>query len=94
MAEIIKRTESAANVVRTIRTAPRFMPRKERRKNVDNVNVITQAISTLGFPIAMCAALFWYMIQQRKQHEEESEKWQQALNNNTAILKKLYEKLG
>jgi preprotein translocase subunit YajC len=61
---------------------------------VDNVNVITQAISTLGFPIAMCAALFWYMIQQRKQHEEESEKWQQALNNNTAILTKLYEKLG
>nr|DAL84508.1 MAG TPA: hypothetical protein [Caudoviricetes sp.] len=32
MAEIIKRTESAANVVRTIRTVSRFMPRKERRK--------------------------------------------------------------
>ena len=60
---------------------------------MEYANTVTQIISTLGFPIAMCVALFWYMIQQRKQHEEESEKWQQALNNNTAILTKLYEKL-
>ena len=53
-----------------------------------------QIVSTLGFPIAMCVALFWYMIQQRKQHVEESEKWQQALNTNTAVLTKIYERLG
>ena len=61
---------------------------------MENANVITQIVSTLGFPIAMWVALFWYMIQQRKQHVEESEKWQQALNNNTAVLTKIYERLG
>lgn len=61
---------------------------------MENANVITQFVSTLGFPITMCVALFWYMIQQRKQHVEESEKWQQALNNNTAVLTKIYERLG
>ena len=61
---------------------------------MENANIITQIVSTLGFPIAMCVALFWYMIQQRKQHIEESEKWQQALNNNTAVLTKIYERLG
>lgn len=61
---------------------------------METVNTITQIVSTLGFPVAMCLALFWYMIQQRKQHVAESEKWQQALNNNTAVLTKIYEKLG
>ncbi len=29
-----------------------------------DVNAITQLIGTMGFPIAACIALFWYMIRQ------------------------------
>lgn len=29
-----------------------------------DVNAISQLIGTIGFPIAACIALFWYMIRQ------------------------------
>lgn len=29
-----------------------------------DVNAISQLIGTMGFPIAACIALFWYMIRQ------------------------------
>ena len=55
---------------------------------------ISTAISSLGFPIAMCIAMFWYVSKQDTQHKEAIEKWQEAFNNNTRILEKLYERLG
>lgn len=30
-----------------------------------DANTIIQIISSLGFPIVMCGALFWYMVKQR-----------------------------
>lgn len=54
---------------------------------------IVQIISSLGFPIVMCAALFWYMIQQREEHTEEINKMSDALNNNTLALQKLLDEL-
>lgn len=54
---------------------------------------IVQIISSLGFPIVMCGALFWYMIQQREEHKEEINKMSDALNNNTLVLQKLLDEL-
>lgn len=54
---------------------------------------IVQIISSLGFPIVMCGALFWYMIQQREEHKEEINKMSDALNNNTLALQKLLDEL-
>lgn len=54
-----------------------------------DVNGITTAVSTLGFPIVMCGALFWYMIKQRKDHKEEVEKLTTALENNTVAVTQL-----
>lgn len=31
-----------------------------------DANTIIQIISSLGFPIVMCGALFWYMVKQRR----------------------------
>lgn len=59
-----------------------------------DINAVTTIISSLGFPIAMCCALFWYMTKQRESHAEEAEKWREVLDGNTRILTKLYEKLG
>lgn len=50
---------------------------------------IVTLIQTVGFPIVMCGALFWYMIKQREQHKQETDKMTEALNNNTAILTEL-----
>lgn len=47
---------------------------------------ISNFISAVGFPIAGCAALFWYMVQQRNAHKAEMEKMAEALNNNTLAM--------
>lgn len=50
---------------------------------------IVTLIQSVGFPIVMCGALFWYMIKQHEQHKRETDKMTEALNNNTAILTEL-----
>lgn len=50
---------------------------------------ILTSISTVGFPIVCCAAMFWNNVQMQKNHQEEAEKFQEALNNNTLALQKL-----
>lgn len=58
-----------------------------------DVNAVTTVISTLGFPIVMCGAMFWYMIKEKDTHKEEMDSVTEALNNNTIILQKLCDKL-
>ena len=60
---------------------------------MDTFNVILQAVSTVGFPIAMCVLLLWYIKNQTETHKEESEKFTEALNKNTLVLKKLCDKM-
>lgn len=58
-----------------------------------DVNAIITAISTLGFPIVMCAALFWKMDKQDSEHKEEMSKVSEALNNNTLALQHMVDVL-
>lgn len=58
------------------------------------VGDIVQIISTVGFPIAMCLALLWYIKDITEKHKEETEKFTDALNNNTLVLQKLCDSLG
>ena len=58
-----------------------------------DVNAVTTAISTLGFPIVMCGAMFWYMLKEKDSHKEEMNSVTEALNNNTLILQKLCDRL-
>ena len=59
-----------------------------------NISDIVQIISTVGFPIAMCLALLWYIKDITEKHKEETEKFTDALNNNTLVLQKLCDSLG
>lgn len=59
-----------------------------------DINTLTQVISAVGFPIAACIGLFWYMAKQTENHKEETDKLKQAIDNNTIIITKLYERLG
>lgn len=51
--------------------------------------VVLQSIATLGFPIAMCLLLFWYIREQSDSHKEEIDKLSEAVNNNTLIIQRL-----
>lgn len=52
-------------------------------------NTIIQLISSLGFPIVMCGALFWYMVKQREVHKEETDHLKDTINDNTKVLAEL-----
>lgn len=54
-----------------------------------DANQITEIISNVGFPVAMCAALFYYMIKQRDAHKEEIEHLRTTVDENTKVLTEL-----
>ena len=58
-----------------------------------DVQVLTSLIGSLGFPIACCIALFWYITKTAKQHKEEMDKMSEAINNNTNVMNQLILKL-
>lgn len=55
---------------------------------------VLSAISSVGFPIVACIALFWNSYKQEERHKEESAKFNEAINNNTIALTKLTERLN
>lgn len=57
------------------------------------INDLASLISTLGFPIAMCLIMCYYINKINDAHKEESDKFAEALNNNTVVLQKLCDKL-
>ena len=59
-----------------------------------DVQAIIQAVSTLGFPIVMCAALLYYLNLERESHKEEMESMKGALDRNTVIMTELKEMLS
>lgn len=50
-------------------------------------------ISNIGFPIACVIAMFYLLEQERKAHKEESDKWTEAVNNNTAVMQRVLDRL-
>lgn len=58
-----------------------------------DVTVITQLVSTVGFPIAMCSLMSYYIKYTEDKHREEIDTMRDALNNNTMVLQKLVDKL-
>ena len=58
-----------------------------------DVNGIAQMIQSVGFPIAMCLALAWYVKYQQDENKKTLENLTTVLNNNTIALTKISEKL-
>ena len=57
-----------------------------------DLNIITQLIGQLGFPIMVAIACFWYINKQTEQHKAEIDKMAEAVNNNTLVIQKLLDK--
>ncbi len=58
-----------------------------------DVNVILQAISTVGFPICACGALFWLVNKQDESHKQEIDSLRSVLEANTQALTELKDML-
>lgn len=54
---------------------------------------IVQLVQNLGFPIACVIALYWKSIKDTEAHKAESDKFTQAINNNTLAITKLTDKM-
>lgn len=54
-----------------------------------DMSTISQLISSVGFPIAACVALFWQMNRESTQHKEEMDALKESLNQNTLAITKL-----
>ena len=59
-----------------------------------DIGTIVQIVSSLGFPIACCIAMFWQNNKLNESHKEETTKLNEAINNNTIALNHLIDKLG
>lgn len=66
---------------------------------------ITQVVSTVGFPIAMCFILAWYVKTRdeahteqinriSEQHKEEAKAMTEAIHNNTITMQRLVDILS
>ena len=64
---------------------------EEREALTMEIDAIVSAVSTVGFPIVCCAAIFWYLYQEQKSHKEEMNAVTRALQENTLVLTELKE---
>lgn len=60
---------------------------------MESIDIITQVIANLGFPIFVCLFCFWYINKQTEEHKAEMGEVTNAINNNTIALTRLLEKL-
>ena len=69
------------------------------------IEELMPVVQNFGFPVAVCAVLMWYIkdindkfIEQLKdimmQHKDEADKAVEAINNNTLVMQRFFDKVG
>jgi len=56
---------------------------------MENVNVLIQAISTVGFPIVMCGIMFWFLNKEQENHKAEMLSLKEVISENNKVLEGL-----
>lgn len=54
-----------------------------------DANAIVSLISNVGFPMAVCIALFFYMEKQNERHQNETDRLNETVQSNTKVLTEL-----
>ena len=54
-----------------------------------DIDSVIQLISNVGFPVAVCIALFFYMEKQNERHQQETDKLNETVQSNTKVLTEL-----
>lgn len=57
-----------------------------------DIQIITQLVGSLGFPIACCIYLIYTNRENEKNHKEEIDKLRETVDNNTIAITKLVDK--
>ena len=53
---------------------------------MENIDIIMQAISTVGFPIAMCGIMFWFLYKEQESHKAEMLSLKEVISENNQVL--------
>lgn len=56
---------------------------------MEYADVIIQAISTVGFPIACCCLMFWFLNKEQETHKMEMNELKDVIAKNNEILASL-----
>lgn len=54
-----------------------------------DIDSVSQLVSNVGFPVAVCIALFFYMEKQNERHQQETDKLNETVQSNTKVLTEL-----
>lgn len=54
---------------------------------MDTFNLIGQFISTYGFPIVCCGALFWYIVKEQKETRQVLAELKSIIQSNTEMTR-------
>jgi len=57
------------------------------------INTVTQLVSSVGFPIALCIYMIYAMQKQSENHKTEINELTKTIENNTIAIIKLVEKI-
>jgi len=57
------------------------------------IQILSQFVGTLGFPIAAYIAIFIYMMKKDEQHKAEIDLLSAAVQNNTLVMTEIRDKL-
>lgn len=57
--------------------------------SMDQINVIIQAVSTVGFPIVMCGIMFWFLNKEQENHKAEMVSLKDVIAENNQVLEGL-----
>ena len=57
-------------------------------------NIIVELINTVGFPIAVCIALFWFNKEVLKTQQKLLDDLKDTIRDNTEVLKNLVNKIN
>lgn len=53
---------------------------------MEYIDVVVQAISTIGFPIAMCLIMFWFLNKEQENHKAEMLELKDVIARNNEVL--------
>lgn len=56
---------------------------------MDNIEVIIQAIATIGFPAAMCIIMFYFLNKEQESHKAEMSDLKDVISQNNEVLASL-----
>lgn len=61
---------------------------------MEYAEVITQVISTVGFPIAMSLIMFYFLHKEQEDHKEEMKELREVISQNNEVLASLKQLLA